>query len=320
MKFLLLLSFLFTSAIHLSAQSDTTILYLDSDEKPCPQAKAARYAIQNKEKDHWKKVVFDALDDKPIYGAYYSDPACTLFDGSYSAFNKDQKVIVAGRYVNDKKVNVWRRFSDDGKLIDSAFYRDGFIYGTALTWYTDGSVQDSLFFENNGNGISRGYWPNGKPKESGNFIAGKKNGLWTYNYKSGMKCQEVKYEADSALSYTCYDLNGQVQSKDCYYEKEAVFGSGDKGWRKYLGDRLSSASFPRAYNEGKIYGTVYIQFVVDSDGKVTDVKVIKSAAPELDKIALNIIQQSPRWEPAVQFNRNVRAYRKQPITFSKAER
>ena len=319
MKSLLLLSLLFTSATPLSAQSDTTITYLDSDEKLCPQASAAKYAVQNKEKDHWKKVVFDVLDDKPVYGAYYSDPACTLFDGSYSAFNKNQKVIINGRYVKNKKAGVWEGFSDEGKLIDSAYYKDGFIYGTALAWYTDGSVRDSLFYENNGNGTGRTYWPDGKPKESGNFIAGKKNGLWTYNYKSGIKCQEVIYEADSALSFTCYDPNGRVQSKNCYYEKEAAFRGGDKAWMKYLIDKLSAVSLPKIYNEGKIYGTVYIQFVVDSGGKITDVKTVKSIAPELDELAISIIQQSPHWEPAVQFNRNVRAYRKQPITFPKVQ-
>ena len=61
------------------------------------------YAIQIKENDHWKKVVFDYMDDKPIYGAYYNDAACTQFDGPYSAFNKENKVIQKGRYLNNKK-------------------------------------------------------------------------------------------------------------------------------------------------------------------------------------------------------------------------
>jgi hypothetical protein len=319
MKHLFLLLLIFYPAFHLAAQGDTTIIYLDNDEKPCPETKAVKYAIQNKEGDHWKKIVFDAADDKPIYGAYFSDPACTQFDGLYTGFNKEMKAILKGRYTNNKKTGIWKGYSDEGKLIDSAIYKDGFIYGLAITWYADGSIQDSLFFGNNGNGMSKGYWSDGKPKESGNFNAGKKSGLWIYNYKSGMKCQEVKYEADSALSYTCYEENGNVQTKNCYYEKEADFKGGQKAWVKYLTGRLSSVVLPKAYYDGKIYGTVYVLFVVDIDGKTTGIRTLNSIDPELDEIAKTIIRQSPRWEPAVQYNRTVNAYRKQPITFSKFE-
>ncbi|MEI9910865.1 MAG: hypothetical protein WDO71_15060 [Bacteroidota bacterium] len=131
-----------------------------------------------------------------------------------------------------------------------------------MTWYPEGPVQDSLFFEGNGKGINRSYWPDGKPKGSGNFITGKKNGLWTYYYKSGTKCQDVNYEADSALSYTCYDETGAVQTKDCYYEKEASYKGGEKAWIKYLTGRLSTVVLPKAYHEGKIYGTVYVLFLL----------------------------------------------------------
>lgn len=319
MKYILLLSLIFSSATYLIAQSDTTVIYLDRDEKPCLEAEAIKYAIQNKESDHWKKIVFDIADDKPLYGAYYADAACTQFDGPYSAFNKDGKVIAKGRYLNNKKTGVWRGFSGDGKLIDSAFYRDGFIYGIALTWYEEGPVRDSLYYEDNSKGIGKSYWPDGKPRESGNFIAGKKSGLWTYNHKNGMKCQEVKYEADSALSFTCYDENGVVQTKDCIYEKEAAFKGGDKAWIRYLTGRLSTVLLPKAYYDGKIYGTVYILFMVGTDGKVTNIRTLNSINPEVDETAKTIIRQSPQWEPAVQYNRNVNAYRKQPITFSKVE-
>ncbi len=319
MKYLFLVLLIFVSSAHLAAQSDTAIIYLDGNEKPCPEDKATRYAIQIKEKDYWKKVVFDISDDKPIWGAHFADYACTLFDGPYTAFNKKQKIITNGRYINNKKTGIWKSFANDGKLIDSALYRDGFIFGIALTWYNDGSVSDSLFFEKEGKGTGKGFWPDGKPKDSGSFLRGKKNDLWTYYSKSGIKCQEVKYEADSALSFICYDETGNVQTDNCYYEKEATFKGGDKAWLKYLLGKLGAAKYPDAYFQGRSYGIVYVQFIVGADGKIIDAFTINSVDKELDEIALKIIQQSPRWEPAVQFNRNVKAYRKQPITFSKVE-
>jgi antitoxin component YwqK of YwqJK toxin-antitoxin module len=159
MKYFLLLLLILSAATYISAQNDTTITYLDNDEKPCPEAKAKKYALQNKENDHWKKVVFDITDDKAAYAAYYSDSACTQFDGPYNAFNKKTKIIMAGRYANNKKVGVWKGFSDDNKIIDSAFYKDGYISGTALKWYTDGTIMDSLLFEKDGKGSSKGFGP-----------------------------------------------------------------------------------------------------------------------------------------------------------------
>ncbi|MGH2553290.1 MAG: energy transducer TonB, partial [Chitinophagaceae bacterium] len=98
-----------------------------------------------------------------------------------------------------------------------------------------------------------------------------------------------------------------------------VYAGSDKAWMNYLLSKLRSAKYPDEYFEGKIYGTVYILFIVNPDGKITDPKVVTSIDPQLDEIALRIIRESPKWEPAVQYNRNVKAYRKQPITFSKVE-
>ena len=259
------------------------------------------------------------LDDKPMYGAYYQDSACSQFHGPYTAFNKKSKVIKIGRYTNNKKTGAWKKFSDDGKLIDSTVYKDGFIYGISLSWYPDGRPSDSAFFEDNGNGSSRGFWQDGKPREAGNFANGKKNGQWVYYHKNGSKCQEVKYEADSAISFICYDDKGNVQTINCIYEKDAEYIGGDKAWIKYLSNKLSAANLPPSYLNGSAYGTIYIQFIVGSDGKITEAKALNSISPELDAIALDIIRQAPRWQPAIQYNRNVKAYRKQPISFAKVE-
>jgi protein TonB len=129
----------------------------------------------------------------------------------------------------------------------------------------------------------------------------------------------VNYEADSAVSYTCYDESGKVQTKDCYYEKEAEFNGVGQNWNKWLLHKMLTAKMPEAYYQGRLTGTVYVQFVIDTSGNVTDVKVPKPLNPELDKIAINIILQSPRWQPAVQYNRKVKAYRRQPMTFLSGE-
>ncbi|HEV8508208.1 MAG TPA: energy transducer TonB [Chitinophagaceae bacterium] len=312
---ILLVGCLMIPCLHLFAQSDTVVVFYDRDKKVCEEANAIKFALQVREGDHYKKIMADMMDNKVESIAYFSDRECKNFDGPYKEQYKNGRTKTTGYYSANKKINGWKAWNDDGILTDSLFYVNGFISGIALSWDKNGVVTDSLVFENDGNGIGRGYWSNRNLRESGSYKSGKKDGMWTYYYETGKKCQEVNYVADSAVSFTCYDENESIQKKECVYEREASFPGGDYKWVQYLSNKISAAKFPNDYYKGKIYGEVWIQFIVDIDGSIVDAKIIQSAEPSLDEIALNVITKSPKWQHAVQYNRPVKAYRRQPITF-----
>ena len=218
-----------------------------------------------------------------------------------------------------KKTGLWKTWADSGTLTDSAVYKDGYIYGLNLSWNSDGKLIDSSLFGEGGKGVSHSYWPDGTASQRGAWAAGKKDGLWIYYHKNGIRCQEVNYAADSALSYTCYDEQSKLQTKDCIYEQEALYPGGEGAWLRYLVNKLSRMKLPDDYYNGKIYGQIWIQFVVETDGSLSGIKVTESLDPRLDAAAVSVIKTSPRWNHAVQYNRPVKAYRLQPITFPKAE-
>lgn len=64
---------------------------------------------------------------------------------------------------------------------------------------------------------------------------------------------------------------------------------------------------------------VIVQFVVDVAGNVSDVKVIKDPGFGMGAEAMRVIKKSGKWKPAVQNGKEVKAYRKQPITFQVTE-
>jgi TonB family protein len=76
--------------------------------------------------------------------------------------------------------------------------------------------------------------------------------------------------------------------------------------------------YPEAEREQNLQGTVYIQFVVETDGRVTGVQVLKevSGAPGLTAEALRVVNSMPKWTPASQNGRNVRCIVRIPIKFS----
>lgn len=61
--------------------------------------------------------------------------------------------------------------------------------------------------------------------------------------------------------------------------------------------------------------TVMIQFVVDVDGSVSDIRALTSTGFGMEEEAMRVLKKATKWEPAIQNGRQVKAYRKQPITF-----
>ena len=61
--------------------------------------------------------------------------------------------------------------------------------------------------------------------------------------------------------------------------------------------------------------TVIIQFVVDLEGNVSDIKALTAHGYGMEDEAMRVLRKATKWEPAIQNGHNVKAYRKQPITF-----
>ncbi|HET9429556.1 MAG TPA: energy transducer TonB, partial [Chitinophagaceae bacterium] len=61
--------------------------------------------------------------------------------------------------------------------------------------------------------------------------------------------------------------------------------------------------------------TVWVQFIVDKEGAISDVKALSNHGYGMEEEAVKVIRKGPAWIPAIQNGRAVKAYRKQPITF-----
>lgn len=97
-------------------------------------------------------------------------------------------------------------------------------------------------------------------------------------------------------------------------EIEAKFPGGDAKWRQYL-ERNLNANVPVDNGAPEGTYTCTVQFVVDKEGNISDVRAMTSNGYGMEDEAIKVIKKGPKWEPAVQNGRQVKAYRKQPITF-----
>lgn len=117
----------------------------------------------------------------------------------------------------------------------------------------------------------------------------------------------------SCLCVTCFS---QADSLAVFekVETEARFPGGEQQWRSYLEKNLN-ANTP--VDNGAPVGkfTVLVQFIVDREGKVSDIKALTHIGYGMEAEVIRIIKRSGAWQPAIQNKRTVKAYRKQPVTF-----
>jgi protein TonB len=95
-------------------------------------------------------------------------------------------------------------------------------------------------------------------------------------------------------------------------EQMPSFPGGDAELMKFLNSHIK---YPAVAEENGIQGRVVATFVVERDGSITDVKVIKSVDPSLDKEAIRVLKSMPKWIPGKQNGSAVRVKYTVPVTF-----
>lgn len=74
-------------------------------------------------------------------------------------------------------------------------------------------------------------------------------------------------------------------------------------------------TYPPKAKKKHIQGYVSVRFIVNKDGTISDVKVIRSASRSLDAEAIRVIRNMPRWKPATFEGKNVNAQYTLPFSF-----
>ena len=97
-------------------------------------------------------------------------------------------------------------------------------------------------------------------------------------------------------------------------EIEPSFLGGEAKWRQYL-ERNLDPSVPVKKKAPDGAYTVIVQFIVDIEGNITDVRALTAHGYGMEAEAIRVIKSGQKWIPAIQNGRQVKAYKRQPITF-----
>lgn len=86
-------------------------------------------------------------------------------------------------------------------------------------------------------------------------------------------------------------------------EKPSFMGGDANSFSKWVNERLV---YPEIAKENGVSGRVTLQFTVEADGSVTNVKVLRGVDSSLDKEAVRVVSSSPKWKPGKQRDRAVK--------------
>ena len=117
-----------------------------------------------------------------------------------------------------------------------------------------------------------------------------------------VETEPVKAEPKPEVENKVFDVVEQMPS----------FPGGPSALMQYLS---SNIKYPVVAQENGVQGRVVVSFVVERDGSITDVNVLRSVDPSLDKEAVRVVKSMPKWNPGKQNGSAVRVKYQVPVSF-----
>ena len=96
-------------------------------------------------------------------------------------------------------------------------------------------------------------------------------------------------------------------------EVDPEFPGGMEALYHYLS---SNIKYPTQAKQEKIQGTVFVSFVIEKDGSVSNIKVLRDIGGGCGQEAVRVVQQMPKWKPGRQRGQRVRTQYNLPIKFT----
>jgi protein TonB len=108
----------------------------------------------------------------------------------------------------------------------------------------------------------------------------------------------------------------QVQQKNGVYtllEDQPAFPGGSKAFMNYISQNIK---YPKIDMENNVQGRAVIQFVVERDGSLTEIKTVRAPSKAMGDEAIRVLKRSPKWKPGKVKGKPVRAMYIVPVNFA----
>lgn len=223
-----------------------------------------------------------------------------VYEGLFQSYNKQGILTSKVNFINGNLSGECTYYYDNGKL-ENVFLYDGPTNEMGVQqrkWITGIDSLGNQFIKD-GNGAYKGT-DNVGLTEEGNYLDGNKNGIWKGTSDKGS--YEEIYEKGIFKSGKSTLPNGK-QIKYREIEQKPEFKKGMAEFFQYVN---WSYKFPNEAQENGVRGKLYITFVVERDGSLTDYEFRNNLGYGTQEEAVRVLNNCPKWIPGMQHGIPVR--------------
>lgn len=253
-------------------------------------------------------VYFDNDGNKKREGRYEND----LEAGVWRWIHKNGVIASEGKYVGGKRVGLWIYKDEEGVKNRESNYVEGKLEGTYFEWSKAVLITDGSYSKDLKTGQWKVWYPSGALDSEGAYKGGERDGEWRFYFESGKIAALEEYDKGVPTSVKWFNEDGSAAVPTDPLERDPDFSGGMKQMQQFL---LEHLNYPEEARENGEQGVVYVQFYIEPDGSITDIRVVKGVSKSLDAEAIRVIEAMPKWLPAYNHNRAKRIKYTIPLTF-----
>jgi len=196
--------------------------------------------------------------------------------------------------------------------IDNYYNSKSKFTGFAEGFYKSGAKQFETLYDNQGNIVTRKRWhENGQLRQKASFKNGQFDGQLLTYWENGNAKRIDEYNNGELITGKCFNIDGEeIDYFD--YEEMPKFPGGEKGLLQYIHNEIR---YPYRSLRNNIQGRVLINFAIEIDGSISDIKILESVNSEIDIEAIRVVSQLPKFIPAKEDGETVKVYYTLPINF-----
>lgn len=233
-------------------------------------------------------------------------------NGLTTNYYKNSNIKSKGLKKNGRLLGKWEYWYKNGNKKAERIYEDSKALKKAKPsklvnyWDKDGNQTVT-----NGNGFFSYYYEKDSTTHKGEVIDGKNHGIWTGTYSNNKTYYIEKFKKGKMISGESWDKEGINYTYKKSFTKPKYNG-GMNGIRNFISKNFN---FPKSAIQNRIDGTILINFTVNKEGKLIDIKLTRKVFPPSDKEALRMVNLMSGWKPATYKGQNIEVRYTLPITY-----
>jgi TonB family protein len=213
-----------------------------------------------------------------------------VYQGPSIRFNKNGRKSEQISYLNSAPTGIAYYYYPNGRVKKVLYYKTEEMIDFRVISYFDSTGVQTV---NNGNGSVVITDKEGILREEGKYLDGLQDSTWKCYYQEKGRYYEEVYKKGELISGVQTLSNGSRLNYS-QIEEEPQFKGGAEQFSSFV---ASNFHYPEDARKSGIQGIMVINFIVNPDGEISDIKIYRPLSNSITHAAISALNKSPKWTP-----------------------